>query len=204
MLKTCLVTLSLLLSAAGLSLADSVYQVSVNTSSLAGTTGSIDFQFNFGTGESQAASVTIYNLSGGSNGTATPTGDVSGGPFPNPVTIGNGYPSSGYNDYFESYTFGNTLNFDLDFGGPAVTAPDGFSSGNSEFYFSMFTDQNGIDRAPGTDSNGVAGTITVNPNGSFTLTAVSPNLNFVPEPASVCLTLTAGAMLLGATVRRRR
>ena len=204
MLKYSLLTCSLLLCAAGSAHADIVYQVSVNTASLSGTNGSIDFQFNFGNGETQAANVTISNLTGGTNGTATPAGQVTGGPFPAPVTISNGYPSSGYNDYFESYTFGNRLAFSVDFGGPAVNAPDGFSSGNSEFYFSMFSDPNGVTPAPGTDANGVAGTVTINPNGSSTTTTVSPNLSFSPEPGSLWLTFGAALMLGGAGFLRRR
>lgn len=211
MFRTYLLTLSLLLSAAGVSYADTIYNVSVNTSGLSGTTGSIDFQFNFGNGETQAATVTISNLTGGTNGAQTPTGEVTGGPFPAPVTISNGYAgginNSGYNDYFETFTYGNTLRFTVDFSGPAVTAPDGFSTGNSEFFFSEFTDVNGINPAPGTDPNGVAATISVNPNGSFTATAVSANANlsFVPEPGSLWLTLGAGlALLSGVFVRRRR
>jgi len=178
MLKSYLLTFGLLLGA-GAAQADAVYQVSVNTSSLSGTTGSLDFQFNFGTGETQSASVTISNFTGGTNGGATSTGQASGGPFPAAVTIGSGYLSSGYNDYFETYTYGSTLKFSLDFSGPAVTAPDGVSSGSSEFYFSMFSDPNGITPAPGTDMNGVAGTVVINPDGSSTTTNVSPNLSFL-------------------------
>jgi hypothetical protein len=204
MRKPYLVALSLLLSAAGASYADTVFPISVNTNNLSGTTGSIDFQFNFGTGESQAANVTISNLTGGTNGAASPTGDVSGGPFPTPVTISNGFPSSGFNDYFETYTFGKTLSFSLDFSGPAVTAPDGFSTGNSVFSFLMFSDTDGTIPAPGTDVNGVAGTVTVNPDGSLTTTSVSPNLIFVPEPSSLLLMLAPALMMGVAAFRRRR
>jgi hypothetical protein len=209
MLRPYLLTLTLLLSATGLSYADSVYNITVNTSALAGTQGSIDFQFNFGNGETQGATATISNPIGGTNGTQTPTGDVTGGPFPAPVAISNGYTGgvndSGYNDYFETFTYGKTLLFSVTLGGPAVNAPDGFSTGNSEFFFSMFTDVNGLDPAPGTDSNGVAGTLTVNPNGSITAVAVSPNFNssFVPEPASFWLTLGAGLILLSGVLLRR-
>ncbi len=204
LLKPYLLTFSLLLCAAGAAQADTIYQVSVNTNSLSGTTGSLDFQFNFGNGETQAASVTISNLTGGTNGSGTSSGQVSGGPFPAVVTIGNGYPASGYNDYFETYTYGRTLNFSLDFSGPAVNAPSGVSTGNSEFYFSMFSDQNGVTPAPGTDTNGLAGTVVINPNGSSTTTNVSPNLSFSPEPGSLCLTLGAGLLLGSAAFLRRR
>ena len=198
-----LLTFGLLLSVAGVVQADALYQVSVNTASLAGTTGSIDFQFNFGNGEKQAASVAITGLTGGTNGTATSTGQASGA-FPGTVTIANGYPTSGYNDFFETYTYGSTLKFALDFSGPAVTAPNGTSTGNSEFYFSLISDVNGITPAPGTNSNGVAGTVAINPNGSATATAVSSNLSFAPEPSSLWLTLGAGLTLAGAAFLRRR
>ncbi len=203
MFKSYLLTFGLLLCAAGAAQADTTYQVFVNTSNLAGKTGSLDFQFNFGSGALQAANVTVSNFTGGANGTGTSTGQVSGGPLPAAVTLGNGYPASGYNDYFETYTYGSALKFSLDFSGPAVNAPYGSSSGNSEFYFSMFSDPNGTTPAPGTDTNGVAGTAVVNPDGSITTNSVSPNLSFSPEPGSLWLTLGAGLMLGVAFVRRR-
>ena len=203
MRKSYLFAFVTLLCATGAAHADTTYQVFVNTSSLAGKTGSLDFQFNFGNGATQAATVTVSNPLGGTNGAASSAGQVTGGPFPSAVAIGNGYPGSGYNDYFEAYTFSSSLNFSLTFSGPAVTAPNGVSSGNSEFYFSMFSDSNGITPAPGTDMNGVAGTVAFNPNGSFTLTRVSPNLSFAPEPSSLWLTLGAG-LTLGAALLRRR
>ena len=206
MRKCYLLTLSLLVCAAGAAQADVIYQVSVNTSSLTGTTGSLDFQFNFGNvgpigGATQGASVTVSNLTGGSNGIGAASGQVSGGPFPAPVTIGNG---KGFNDYFETFAYGGALKVSLDFSGPAVNAPDGFSTGSSDFVFSIFSDPNGTIGAPGTDVNGIAGTVTINPDGTSTTAAVSPNLSFSPEPGSMWLTLAAGLLLGIPAFSRRR
>jgi len=182
--------------------ADAIYQVSVNTSSIAGTTGSLDFQFNNGNGEKQAATVTILNFTGGTISNPSTMGEVSGGPLPAAVTIGNGVQTnSGLDDLFETYTYGSSLKFTLDFGGPAVTAPNGLSTGNSEFFFSMFSDVGGTVPVLTSDPNGVAATVTVNPNGSISSTAVSPAVNFVPEPGSVALVGTAFGLLIG--MRRR-
>jgi hypothetical protein len=172
--------------------------VAVNTSSISGTNGSIDFQFNAGNRETQAATVTLSGLSGGTLGSESNTGAVTGGPLPSAVTIGTG---TAYNDLFETFKYGSTLTFTLDFSGPAVNAPNGLSTGNSEFFFSMFSDADGYDPVLTSDPNGVAANVTVNPSGSITAAAVSPQAAFVPEPGSFALMGSALALLIGTRKR---
>lgn len=179
----------------GTALADAItYSVTVNTSSIAGTNGSLDFQFNPGLSNSQAASVQILGFSGGTLGASTITGDVTG-TLPGTVTINN---DQFFNDYFTAFTFGNTLSFDVSLAGPALTAPDGTSSSGSAFAFSMFSDAAGTIPVLTNDPNGFAVTVGVDLDGSTTVTAPSTEASVsAPEPsAMLLLTLGLGTLLL--------
>jgi hypothetical protein len=205
MLKSKLTILSLLLLAAGASYADRLVDVTVDTHTVApGTTGYLDFQFNLGALVTQPATVQILNFTGATYvaGTQQLTGGASGGPLPSTITLVN---SSGFDDAFEGVSLGNSLNFVLDFGGPAVNSPNGTATSPSEFLFSMYSDANGTVPLLTTDPGGILGTVTVNLNGSLTTQAVSSNLTFsaVPEPSAFLL-LGGGLGLLGALRRFRR
>src|ERR1022692_2623348 len=117
------------------------YDVTIDTSSILGTAGSLDFNFNPGPLVTQAASLQI--LSFASNGTLagspTLTGDVAGS-LPAALTFDNG---TAFNDYFDAFTFGSTLSFKVSLFGPALSSPDGASTSGSTFAFSMFSDAAG-------------------------------------------------------------
>jgi hypothetical protein len=182
-------------------LADPVLDaVSVDTSSLNGTSGSLDFNFNPGPLCSQLASLQILNFSsdGSLAGPPSITGDVSG-TLPETLTFDNG---TFFNDYFEGFTFGNVLKFDLSLSGPALSSPDGTSSSGSSFGFSMFSDPGATTPALTSDLvDGIALTVLVNLDGSTTVTnfssetSVEAAASAVPEPGSLAITLL---LLLGA------
>src|ERR1035441_9930218 len=125
---------------AGVVSADTItYGVTVNTSSISGTAGSLDFQFNPGPLVSQAASLDIFSFA--SDGTLAAGACLAGGPclagnvtgtLPGTVTFDNG---TGFNDYFQGFTFGSTLLFNVRLYGPAVNSPDGISTSGSTFAF---------------------------------------------------------------------
>jgi hypothetical protein len=76
---------ALLACLAGVVSADTItYGVTVNTSSISGTAGSLDFQFNPGPLVTQAASLQILSFAsnGSLAGSPSLTGDVTGGPMP--------------------------------------------------------------------------------------------------------------------------
>ncbi len=181
------------------------YDVSVTTSSISGTSGSLDFNFNPGPLVTQSASLQISNFTtdGTLGGSPSLMGDASG-LLPGTLTFGNG---TGFNDYFDGFTFGNTLSFEVSLYGPALSAPDGTSTSGSTFAFSMFSDAAGSIPTLTTDADGFAFTTDVNLYGSTTVssfsseTSVVPETNAVPEPGSIGL--SAAALILVAVFRKR-
>jgi hypothetical protein len=98
-----------------------VYDVSVDTSSIAGTDGFFDFQFNpGGSAPSAAAMLSQFDLGGATLvGSPTLDGEVSG-TFPGTLTIGN---SAQFNALLQGVTFGISLSFHIEFGGDFLTQP---------------------------------------------------------------------------------
>jgi len=187
-------------------LADPVLEaVSVDTSSLNGTSVSLDFNFNPGPLVSQSASLQILNFSsdGTLAGSPSVTGDVSG-TLPGTLTFDNG---TALNDYFEGFTFGNVLKFDVSLYGPALSSPDGTSTSGSSFGFSMFSDPLGATPAFTSDLvDGIALTVLVNLDGSSALTnfssetSVEAAASAVPEPGGLAEMLL---LLLGTVFAAR-
>jgi hypothetical protein len=179
------------------------YDFTVDTASVSGDAGSLDFQFNPGPFVTQSASLQILNFA--SNGTLagspTLTGDVSGA-LSGPLTFDNG---TGFNDYFEDFTFGSTISFQVSLFGPALSSPDGTSTSGSAFGFSIFSDSAGTIPILTSDPNGIASMISVNLDGTTTLTTssaqttVAPAESTVPEPSTLGL---LAAMLVVLVLER--
>jgi len=200
--KTCLLVLMFLTASSGALNAASTLTVTVNTSLIDGTDGSLDFQFNPGPLVTQPATVQILGFSGGSYGGSDQlNGAVTGGPLPSPVTINN---TDALNEYFQAFNFGPSLRFTLSFNGPAIDAPDGKSTSGSVFSFSMFSDRAGTVPVLTSDPNGVAATVAVGLDGSLTAATLSPAVSVTPEPTSVALCAAAMGLLALLTSLRRR
>lgn len=208
--------LSALLSClAGVAAASPItYNVTVNTSSISGAMGSLDFNFNPGPLATQAASLQVLKFA--STGSLVncaanvqgfcPTGDVSS-LLPGTLSFDN---DTGFNDYFDGFRFGSTLSFQVSLLGPALSAPDGVSTSGSTFAFSMFSNSEGTIPTLTTDTtDGFAFTVNVNLDGSTTVTnystqtSVQPASSSVPEPGSLALFGTAVA-LMGALLWLKR
>jgi hypothetical protein len=198
----------LLLFAISASASPITYSLTVNTSSIAGGQGSLDFNFNPGPLGPQAASLQILGFSSDGSLAGSPqlTGDVSG-TLPSIVTFDNG---TGFNDYFDGFTYGSTLSFDFILYGPALSSPDGTSISNSTFAFSMFSDTDGtIPVLTNDTSRGFAFIVNINPDGSTTVTnysdqtSVEPETGITPEPGGFLLVATGLAMIAVVSMRRR-
>jgi hypothetical protein len=195
MARHSLIFIASFLCFASLAPGDVIYNVTVDTSSISGTGGSLDFNFNPGPLVTQAASLQIltFTSEGILAGSPELTGDVSGS-LPETLTFDNG---GGFNDYFEGFAFGTTLVFNVSLYGPALSSPDGVSTSGSTFAFSMFSDAAGTIPALTTDTtDGFAFTADVNLDGTTTVTNFSSETSIitvsaVPEPS--------GFMLTGAT-----
>jgi hypothetical protein len=155
--------------------------VTVNTSAISGTSGFLDFDFAPGN-NSQSAFVTIDNFSPGAALAGVPqvSGGVTGN-LPGTLTIDN---STQFNDYFQAFNYGISIQFLLTLDGPALTSPDGVSTSGSTFAFGMF-DSTGSNPLLTTDSNGNTFTVDVNLDGSTTITTFPSDGNGGPPAATV-------------------
>lgn len=184
------------------------YDVTINTTSITGTAGSLDFNFNPGSLTTQSASLQILGFSsdGSLAGSPALTGDV-GGALPSTLTFDNG---TGFNDYFDGFTYGSTLSFDVSLYGPALSSPNGISTSGSTFAFSMFSDAAGTIPVLTSDTtDGFAFIVNVNLDGSTAVTnyseqtTVGQQTTATPEPGGLLLVAT-GLMVLGVMSWVRR
>lgn len=165
--------------------ANVTYDVTVDTSSLNGTTGAVDFTLGSGL-TSLPSTVTVSGISPLAGvGPGTISGDASGSLNPGPLTINN---STGYNDFFAQFTFTKSLSFAVQFSGLGVSSPDAahFPDG-STFAFSIFDHSS---NPMGTNPFGFLVTLDLNSDGTETGSTFSPAATInpvvpvagVPEP----------------------
>ncbi len=126
--------------------------------------------------------------------------------MPSTLTFDNG---TGFNDYFDGFTYGSTLSFDVSLYGPAFSSPDGVSTSDSAFAFSMFSDAAGTIPALTTDTtDGFAFIVNVNPDGSTSVTnysgqtTVESQPSVTPEP-NPFLFIATGLVILAVMGCRR-
>jgi hypothetical protein len=170
--------------------------------------GSLDLNFNPGPLSTQTAFLEILGFSGDGTLSGGPalTGDVSGS-LPATLTFDN---ETAFNDYFEGFTFGSTLSFQVSLYGPALSSPDGTSMSGSTFAFSMFSDPAGTMPTLTSDTtDGFAFTVDVNLDGTTTVsnfssqTSVVPAGTSTPEPGSAALLGTGLVCVVALRLRRR-
>jgi hypothetical protein len=208
------VFLALALVASGVTAGTLSYNAVIDTSSINGTQGFLDFSFAPGMPPPPSGLVTISNFaSDGSLGAPQLTGSAAGD-LTSQVTLDNS-ASFPPNDYYTPLTYGNLLKFTFTFSGLAVTAPDPLSGG-STFFFSMLDNASNPvlvqSPLPPDDPGGFAVTVDLNPDGSTTVhnytttgrvTPVPP-VGAVPEPnmAAALMACLGGIGLI--QLRRKR
>jgi hypothetical protein len=205
MKKRLLLLLPLLLSAGGGAQAGEVFLITMNTSSINGDAGSLDFSLSSGAGSDQSLTATVSDFVGGSyGGLQSIDGTVSGGPVTSGLaaTIGPVPDASGLNDDFEDFNYGNTLSFLVSLSGPALTAPDGNATSPYEFDFFTYSDQAGSIPVLTSDPNAISGKIDISPEGIVTSSAVSSDLTLTPSPEPGTVWLFACAIGAAFLVRR--
>ncbi len=193
------------------------YQVSVDTSPLANTTGFIDFQFNPGGNDAQAATVQVtgFTLSGGLLAPTSADIGAAAGTLPQTLVIGNG---GAFNDVFQGITYGTSLSFTASFSGPALTPPPNVITG-STFVLGLYAGD-GVTPLLTTDPSGSLADVELNGTGTTTpttfpdingtdyatISATGPNP--VPEASTAATTMVGLLVLLalvwGAKSRRVR
>ena len=172
------------------------FEITVNTSSLQGTSGYLDFQFNPGNTPVDSASATIMNFT--TDGTLTAAlpniGDVSGA-LPGQVVINN---TQVLNEYTQGFTYGTYFDVFVNLTIPAIS---GTATGGSSFTLdvedSNFNSLLGGFPAVEIDLDATTGqpSITNNSGGAATVT------NVTPEPSYLFL---VGLGFAGLVVARRR
>jgi hypothetical protein len=173
------------------------YTFTLNTSSIAGTTGSLDFALDPGAGSDQSltALVSGFLTDGAYGGVQTLTGDATGGPVitGNPLTLNATFAD---NDDLETFTYGDTLSFKVDLSGPALSAPDGLATSPYEFILSTYSDAAGTIPVLTTDPGGASGSITISPEAVIDAGAISAELSVVATPEPSMLWLLCGALAI--------
>jgi hypothetical protein len=166
------------------------HHVSLDTSSVSGTSGSLEFQFNPGGLGAVPATATITNFAGGTLlGGPVFTGDASGTLSPGPLRIGN---ATAFNDVVQDFLYGDSLSFDITLAELGPGAADPGATG-SRFSLTLW------------DGPGATGSqlFAIDPSGAavileFTPAVVDPVS--VPEPSTLAL---LGAALAGLAGYRR-
>ncbi|SFV11653.1 NF038129 family PEP-CTERM protein [Pseudoduganella namucuonensis] len=174
---------------AGPALAGPVYRVSVNTSTLAGQAGYLDFLF-LGLGGAAPATARLSNFSGDFGASSFSMGDA-GGSVASGVTIGNG---TGWNEFGQWANFGGMFGFDAEFDVSPVPGA------GSTLAVALLDERFGY-----LGSAGDIVTFALQPGAPDTVAADGglAAVNPVPEPSAMLL-MAIGVLALGGARRRRR
>jgi len=187
-LKIKLLVIALIMFAASSAFASFSQTFTFDTSSIEGTAGYLDFQFNPGNNTTSNATAVISGFDGanGALGIYDPSqsfGNVSG-VLPGQVSI-TSTPDSQLNDYFHQFTFGKQISFAL-----------GIDNYTGSTFALTFYGSDGATSLMTSNPNGQVLTVTMNTNGTT-------NVNATPTPIPAAAWLL-GSGLMGLFGIRRR
>jgi hypothetical protein len=195
-LKIKLLVIAVIMFAASSAFASLIYDVNVNTSSLAGDTAYLYLQYDtINKAVASTATVTSFNTNGvlGAQDTVDVVdGSAVTGTLPDNVVFAN---TNTINDYNQAITLGNSLNFLVTF----VSTPSSANpTADSTFSLGIFADALGNTPLLNVNDPNVPGTVAEinlynNGNTSAQSLDASTEVNPVPEPGTMML-FVAGLM----------
>ncbi len=202
--KVLLFLCGLLLMAAASGLAGPIYQVTLDTTGVTGTTGAIYLQFNGGLNPDPASlSITDFVIAGAGTLLDPPppvfTTGVTGRLDAPPLVIPN---SEANNDYLHYLTFGDSIAFLMTFNLPPVFLGDSGST-----FGVGLTGADGYSPILTPDESGFMGQIAYDYQGVFSppmILSPQASIILIPEPGSWRLAVAGLCLMVFAGRRQRR
>ena len=205
-LKIKLLVIALIVFAASSAFASLSYEVTVNTSSLVGTSGYLYLQYDV-LNKPVASTATVSSFStDGLLATQNDTVDVVNGSkvtgtLPGNVVFAN---TNTINDYNHAITFGSTLSFMVSF----ASTPAANTSAVSTFSLGLFGDAYGSSALLNTAGvnysvPGTVAMINLNNDGSTSTTSLDSSTEVTPTPIPAAIYLL-GSGLMGLVGMRKR
>ncbi|MDY6944682.1 MAG: NF038129 family PEP-CTERM protein [Pseudomonadota bacterium] len=174
-----------------------VFEVTVDTSALAGTTGYVDFQLNPADVSAPQAGASILDWAGNITLLGAPMveGNVTG-TLPGTLQLAN---STAFNDYFHAVEFGDAIRFVVEFTG---NSPFPVASVGTSFALALY-DADAVSPLLSDDISGSLVRFEL-ALGELSYETFSPvaQVSAVPLPAAAWLLLTGLTGLIGVSRRR--
>ena len=182
------------------------YSVNIDTSSIAGTSGSVDFQWNLGAVNS-LLTASVASFSNGSTLTGAPV--LLAGAFTGSLASGDSLNfdgASAFNYVYQDMTFGSSISFMLTLPDTAPAQSDP-TSDTGFFVAVLDATQASALTTTSADNQALAFTLQASSAPTFeayTSLATVASVSAVPEPATLALMVSGLIGLIGMNALRRR